>query len=379
LTEFIVTVADPYVLDLLREELKVFPFPTHFLLGAVLEAFVAHRIVTRTTFEAFLQPIFDNFLSFANEISLGPGLPPEPFIDVFCALSGLLEKFDTELFHDLLDELIRDDEQFLNRYAAFLRIRKSRSGIFGILRRDDTAAFSKLADSDVAQEVLGLFNLKARSVKAVAAAVCGARVCLGGARPREATFTQAAIWGNCQWGVRTFSPADVTRYAIAYHRYDFPLQAEGWAASLAVEHRNLTALTKLKSNGTELTTELLHQAISSKIVEMVAYLVSEVAPTREALELAIRSRDARVVLAVLRSGVIDLNLPITEDGTTALHLAALLRLLKVVVVILNVPGIDVDAVDENGETARDVAERIGADEIARLIQSFKESALEMED
>jgi hypothetical protein len=248
-----------------------------------------------------------------------------------------------------------------------------------ILKRDESAAFSKLSESDIAQEVLGLFNIKTNHVKSIAAALCGAKVCLGGSRPAGAVFPQAAIWGNCHWRARNFDSEDVTKYAIIYHRYDFPLRVENWAASLAVENRNLIALIKLRSNGIKFTMELLRQAINGKAVEIVSYLVTQVEPNREALELAIRSEDARMVYTIVQLGVIDINGPLTDDGSTALHLAVSVNVLKIVLVILNEPGIDVDAVNDNGETALDIAERNGANEIANLIQHSQKSTMILEN
>jgi hypothetical protein len=331
-------------------------------------------LIAKDTIMPFLDAIIHNFVSCRGEVSLSPGLQAEPFIDIFCSFSELIERFDLQFHRELIDEIIGDDQIFLNQYATFLRIRKSRSQILRILKRDDSAAFRQLIDSDIEQEVLQLFGIKTSAVKPVAAALCGAKFCLGAHRPAIPEFMQAVVWGGFQWASRTFSPEDVTRYGIQYHRYNFPLQPQEWAASFAIENRNLIALTKLSMSGVKITREMLHQAIELHEVELISFIMSRVVPTKVELELAIRTGDARVVLMLIVTGHIDANEPLAEDGTTALHLAAALDLIKVALVLLSVPGIFVDPVDSNGEKPVDIAERIGATELVQLIQQFKESS-----
>jgi hypothetical protein len=267
--------------------------------------------------------------------------------------------------------LIEGEAKFLNEYSTFQKIRKKQKQILGILKRDDQAAFAKLSDAEVSQEVLRLFNVKATNAKPVAAAFCGALTCLGTSTFSDDAFQRAIVWGNCQRLARALPPGILAPYAVASHRYDFPLPAEPNLASLAIEADNITALRKLAESGVPFATDLLEEAIAKRKLAAVAFLVEIVPTSQQTLGLAVRSEEPRILQVVLESTTVDVNASVADDGSTALHVAASLGLLLATAVLLKQPAIEVDVQDDRGDSPWAIAQRLGHQEVADLIQQFR--------
>jgi hypothetical protein len=375
IVEFVKNVSDNYVLDLLKEDLKGYPFTSHFLMASVLESLFQVGILKEETVRDLTHPIFESFVDFAHAISLSPGLAAEPFIKIFCPFSNLLERVAPELFQDLFVELLSEDNEFLNEYSTFMRIRKYQNKILSILKRDDASAYAGLSDDDLEMGILRLFGVVTTDVRVVAAALCGAQSCLRRVQmASDDTFQKAAVWGNCQAIAKTLDPAVLSEYAIFYHRYDFPLSGNPALASLAVEAENVIALEQLAARGVQFTSAILEEAIEKRKLASFFFL-TECAPiTQSAFKLALELEELRMVHGMIRSGAIDVNAPVDAEGSTALHIAARLGLMRATALLLTVPEIDVDAADARGALPWSVARRSGHQDIANLIQGFRDTA-----
>jgi hypothetical protein len=369
LVELLRAVGSEYVFGLLDEEIRVFPFHTHFLLAKTLETLIFSKILTLDSFYHFRCLIMDTFLDFGTKMSMSPGrIPDEPFVTVFCAVASLLEPFDKGMFEDLLDFLDEDQPEFRNEYEQFVQIRNDSHDVLSVLKRDDPAAFAAVPDQEIAQEVLQLFGLATANVRPVAAALCGATRCLGAQRPSDPAFEIAVVWGNCNLLAKDLDADTLTRHAITYHRYDFHLVSEEWAAQLAIDCDNVVALRNLASGGVAMTAELLEQAATLPRTCVLTFLLETEAPTSATLEMALRSGNPACVRAMLQARSIDVNAPMDEGGWTALHFACHLRLANVVKVLLDTPGIDINIQDQEGLTAMDIASDGGAEDIVALFE-----------
>jgi hypothetical protein len=377
LADFVVNFCDEYILQKFRAEFVQCSFPTHFQLAHVVEALMSAGVLTGDMIGPFLDAIMDQFVYWAGPVTLMPErMNEEPFIDIFCPLAGLIEQVRPSMFRDLLEDLLDDkkddeneNEAALDQYAAFLRVRKRRSEILKALKNDDPAAFALLTDEDLAQEILGLFGVRARDIRPVSAALCGARRCLEGQKSDDPEFIRAQIWGGCSLGSLQKDEI-VTRYAISYHRYDLPLVIAPWVVDLAIEADNANALRKLAAKGIPMTESVLNQAVDIARVEVVLFLLTQVRPSLETLERAVRSKHPGIVKAVVQSPGIDVNARLEEDGWTALHFAASLNLTGVVEALLSIPGINANIQDDNGVTPIAAAIEAGAVESSGILVEF---------
>jgi hypothetical protein len=277
------------------------------------------------------------------------------------------------MFQDLFGELLAEHGKFLNEYSTFLRIRKRQKVILDILRRDDANSFATLLDEDLEQEILRLFNITTTDIRIIAAALCGAQRCLGSHRGSDATFETAAVWGDCHGIVKTLDPG-LSATAIVYHRYDFPLPGDAALASVAIEAENITALQQLAASGVEFTPAHLEEAISKRKLASFMFLIDRTPIAQSAFGLAVRLDEVRMIQAIMRGDLVDINAPVDEDGSTALHIVARLGLLRTAALLLTNPTIDCDVADANGALPWSVARRTGHPEIAGLIQEFRKAA-----
>jgi hypothetical protein len=256
---------DKDIEDVLRQHLDTAKFSSHLLCARVLKEL--QRLGVRVAVHDRLIRFFD-FDAFDAPVSLGDGLPREPWLAVFCAFSDLLESHCRRLkghpehrdmaalFDDLMQLLDESDPQYFSAYRRFMANKDRRELIGGVLRRDDAAEFGDMTDDELGQEVLGLCGIDAGAgdVRATAAALAGARECLGtcGELPATEQFERAAVWGNCWWLQFQASEQRISEYATQYHRYGFPIVKCVKVIELAREYQNLFVIHSFLGNAMQL-------------------------------------------------------------------------------------------------------------------------------
>ena len=375
--ELLVSCCTGFVMELLKDELMDFPFSSHGLLCRLLERLFDEMLIDSEDVQSFFYSIYDSFDKFGDNARLHDKLPLEPFYRIFGNFHELIDEVDHDMSASLLTELDKEGPE-MKEQVEKAKWGDKYNALLNALKRDDVAAFGDYSDEDVRLFLANFFNIETSQPKLVASALTGALNCFKAEQfTEEPSLKLCAIQGGNPDIIHLVGDAS-PEGAIEYHSYQLFRSlrvANQDCVEAAVKAQNYDALSFLVSNRVAIDPRHLRDAISNGNCELVDFLLRNGVTCEDGLELAVKSKHPMLVRNLVASGKFDVNRIFGSNEWTVLHLAASLGDVKMLEVLLNAKGIDPSEVDVDGQTAEDIANASGNQDVIKVFSLYGEAEL----
>ena len=373
--ELLVSCCTGLVTELLKDELMDFPFASHGLLCRLLERLFDEMLIDSEDVQSFFYSIYDSFDKFADKAHLHEKLPLEPFYRIFGNFYELIDEVDHSLSSSLVTELDKEGPE-MKEHVDKAKWGDKYNALLNALKRDDVTAFGEYSDEDVGLFLANFFNIETSQPKLVASAFAGALNCFKAQQfVEEPNIKLCALQGGNPDIIHLVGDAS-PEGAIEYHSYQLFRSlrvANQDCVEAAVKAQNYDALSFLISSHVAIDPRYLRDAISNSNCELVDFLLRNGVTCDDGLELAVKAKHPMLVRNLVASGRFDVNRIFGNNEWTVLHLAASQGDVKTLEVLLNAKGIDPSEVDVDGQTAEDIANASGNQDVIKVFSLYGES------